>query len=223
MKFNLRHIYLFLLFFSFLACIYSFFVPGISKPDFPSARMKESFLQLDSHNLRSIKVIKSAKDSSDRKFSSTYHYSLSDGSNIFATVVRVRKRDDFKIETYGLLTKGISELYINNPRMTNSVPHSIYGSLNDRDSFQTCIVPGTTKLDQVDIRLGSLTAVVKDMDSTTRNLLSKVLGTEKIHDYSCLVLTYQPSSVLSLSDRSSSWNSIIELAQIALAKDLPKP
>lgn len=218
MKPNLRHIYLFLLFLSLLACIYSFFVPGILKPDFPSSRMRGKFLQLNSHNLLSVKEITAADDNSDRKLSTTYNYSYSDGSNIIATVVRVRKRDDFKIETYGLLTKGISALYIKNPRMTNSIPHSIYGSLNNRDSFQTCIIPGSQTLDQVDIRLNSLTANVEDLDTAASNLFSKVLGTEKVHDYSCLVLIYQPSPLANPSERSSTWNSIIELAQMALSR-----
>jgi hypothetical protein len=218
MKQNLRHIYLFVLFFSLLACIYSFFVPGISKPDFPSTIMRDRFLHLNSHNLLSVKGSKAAEDTSDRKISTTYSYSYTDGSNVIATVVRVRKRDDFKIETYGLLTKGISTLYIKNPRMTNSIPHSIYGSLNNRDSFQTCIIPGTKTLDKVDIRLNSLTANVEDMDTTRNNLFSKVLGTEKVQDYSCLVLIYQPSPLANPSERSSTWNSIIELAQMALAR-----
>ena len=218
MKFYLRHIYFFFIFFSLLASLYSLFVPGISKPIFPSGKMRENLLQLDLPSLLSFKKIDAAKDSSDRKLSSIYHYRFSDGSDLFATVVRVRKRDDFKIETYGMLTKGISEIYIKNPRMTNLVPYSIYGLINNRDSIQTCIIPGTTSLDKVDIRLSSLTASVRDLNASESNLTSKFLGTEKVRDYSCLILTYQPSTVLNPSDRSRTWNSMIKLSQLALAR-----
>jgi hypothetical protein len=218
MKFNLRYIYVFTIFTALLSSLYSLFVPGISKPTFPSENMKESLLQLTSRKLISVKTFQSTSDSADRKLSSIHLYHYSDGLNILATIVRVRKRDDFKIETYGLLTKGIPELYIKNPRSTNSVPYSIYGLLGNRDSLQTCIVPGTTKIEQVDIRLGSLTAAVQSMDTTKSNLLTKLLGTEKVHDYSCLVLTFQASTLSSPLERSKTWVSIIELAQMALAR-----
>ena len=218
MKSNLRSIYVLVLVFSFLASLYSFFVPGISKPNFPVGKMREYLLQLDYPSLVSFKKTDTARDSSDRKLSSIYHYRFSDGSDLYATLVRVRKRDDFKIETYGLLTKGISELYIKNPRMTNSVPFSIYGLINNRDSLQTCIIPGTTKLDQVDIRLSSLTSSVRNLNTSASNIPSKLLGTEEALDYICLVLTYQPSIALNKLARSRTWNSMIELAQLALAR-----
>lgn len=218
MKLDLRYIYCFTISLSLFASLYSFLVPSISKPIFPSDEIKKSFLKLDSSSLVSVKTIQSTKDSSDRKLSSIYLYSFDDKSSILASIVRVRKRDDFKIETYGLLTKGISEFYIQNPRMTNSVPYSIYGLVGNRNSYQTCIVPRTTKLDEVDIRLSRLTTAVENLDTTRRNLLSKLLGNEKTHDYSCLVLTYQPSSESKRSDHSKTWQSIIDLAQMALAR-----
>jgi hypothetical protein len=218
MKFNLRYIYIFTLLSSLLASFYSLVVPGISKPIFPSGKMRENLLQLDLPSLESFKKTDNAKDSSDRKLSSIYHYRFSDGSDLYATLVTVRKRDDFKIETYGLLTKGISELYIKNPRMTNSVPYSIYGLINNRDALQTCIIPGTAKLDQVDIRLSSLTASVKNLNTSASSIPSKLLGIEEALDYTCLVLTYLPSNVSNPSDRSRTWNSMIELAQLALAR-----
>jgi hypothetical protein len=106
-------------------------------------------------------------------------------------MVRIRKRDDFKIETYGLLTKGIDPIYIESPSFNNTVPYSMLGLIDGKEALQTCVITGSSQ-----------------------SLASKLLGTDDRSDYSCLVLTYHPKSVKKASE---AWTSIIENVQIALS------
>jgi hypothetical protein len=143
-----------------------------------------------------------------------HEYTFRDGSKLLAVMVRIRKRDDFKIETYGLLTKGIDPIYIEYPTFNNTVPYSMVGIIDGKDSLQTCIVPGTTNLDQVNVQLFPLLAQADRLAGSSQSLASKFLGTDDRSDYSCLVLTYKPKTV---KGASVAWTSIIRNVQIALS------
>lgn len=222
MRLTIKEIYAFLISISLLACLYSLIVPGIATPAYPALKLREGLKSETNHHLLRVVEKDLDQDSSDRKLSKLYTYEYGDGSKILSIMVRVRKRDDFKIETYGQLTKNIKQIYITNPTSTNAVPYSLQGLLGSKQSIQTCIVPGTSKLSQADVRLDGLLSSAASMAPITkkRNYLAKVLGTEAQEDYSCLVLTYQPSSLNHQkgADLQSSWSSIIGKAQSALAK-----
>lgn len=218
MSFSLKRFYIILIALSLLACLYSFAIPGIVAPPFPTSQVSEALKGEGSDRL--LKVIEKGldQDSSDRKLSKLYTYTYRDGSKILAIMVRVRKRDDFKIETYGQLTKNIKDIYISDPTSTNTVPYSVEGLLESRSSIQTCIVPGTAKLEQADVRLDGLLSSVDTVAPKQKSYLAKVLGTEPKEDFACLVLTYQPSSLVKQGNIKRSWSSIIGRVQSALAK-----
>lgn len=200
---------------AFLATLYSLLKPGISTPLYP-ALLSEKFNRTD--------ILKSAlpvttkelgQDTSDRKFSELYEYNLADGSRLLAVMVRVRKRDDFKIETYGLLTKNVDSIYIKSPTLSNSIPFSMTGTVHDRKTFQTCVIPGTTQLNQVNVQLFPLLIQADKLAGHGQSFVSKFFGTDDKSDYSCLVLTYQPKTTGTMS--RDTWVSIISNAQLALA------
>jgi hypothetical protein len=214
---TLKRVYGSLLFLSLSACLYSYFKPGIFSPTYPAQSIKEALGSLDSEPLTSATQETLDKDTSDRKLSPLYTYKYSDGSQVLGVLVRVRKRDDFKIETYGMLTKDIEEIYIKNPRFTAMVPYSLIGSLNQKNSIQTCIVPQSTKLDDVDIRLSNLISSAESLHPQSFSLTDKLLGLKKDIDYACLVLTYQPASQ-DQTLTSNRWKTIVKNVQTALLK-----
>jgi hypothetical protein len=208
---HLKQIYSFLVSVAFLASSYTFFKPGISSPAYPALFSEKIMtdLSVDSTTSRDL-----AENNSDRMFSKLHQYSLVDGSQLFAVMVRVRKRDDFKIETYGLLTKGIDKIYIESPSFNNIVPYSMVGLIDGKKTLQTCVIPGTMDLDQVNVQLFPLLDQIDKLSGTSKSLISTFLGTDNNHDYSCLVLTFQPKSFDVSRD---AWTSIIRKAQIALS------
>jgi hypothetical protein len=214
MKENLKPYYIFLLVVALLASFYSYFKTGISSPSYPSllhSKLKtSSFMQ----GLKTSSSIAIDKETSDRKLSPIYQYKLKDGSILKAVMVRVRKRDDFKIETYGLLTKGIDEIYIKSPTFIPNKPYSMIGIINGKKTLQTCILPGTKKLDEVNVQLFPLIAQADRLAGNSQSLLSKLLGTDDRADYSCLVLTYQPHSLGTAKDQ---WEKIIHTVQLAMS------
>jgi hypothetical protein len=220
MRLTLKNIYILLISFSLLACLYSLIIPGIGTPTYPVLKLGESLKSI--HNDQLLRVVDKDldQDSSDRKLSKLYTYEYGDGSKILSIMVRVRKRDDFRIETYGQLTKNIKQIYILNPTSTNTVPYSLQGLLGSKQSIQTCIVPGTSNSAQADVRLDGLLTSAASTAPRERDYLAKILGTEAQDDYSCLVLTYQPSSLNKAKEvgLQSSWSSIIGKVQSALAK-----
>lgn len=214
MKENLKSSYIFLLVTALFASFYSFFKTGIISPGFPTllnSKLKtSSFVQ----GLATPSSIVIDKETSDRKLSPMYQYILKDRSILKAVMVRVRKRDDFKIETYGLLTKGIDEIYIKSPTFFPEVPYSMIGLIGGKKTLQTCIIPGTKKLDEVNVQLFPLIAQADRLAGNSQSLLSKLLGTDDRADYSCLVLTYQPHSFGTAKDQ---WPTIIHTVQLAMS------
>jgi hypothetical protein len=206
--------YLFLIVLALLASSYSYFKTGISSPVHPPL-LTSKLLALDSIEppiSYSSKPL--GKDTSDRMLSPIHQYIFRDGSKLLAVMVRIRKRDDFKIETYGLLTKGIDPIYIESPSFNNTVPFSMLGVIDGKKALQTCVIPGTTKLDQVNVQLFPLLSQADRLAGSSQSLASKLLGTDDRSDYSCLVLTYHPKSV---QQATETWTSIIENVQIALS------
>lgn len=207
----LKQIYSSLVSIAFLASFYAFFKPGISPPTYPALFSKKlmSDSSVDSTISRDL-----GQNNPDRMFSRIHQYSFSDGSQLFAVMARVRKRDDFKIETYGLLTKNIEPIYIESPSFSNSVPYSMVGLINNKKTWQTCVIPGTGNLDQVNVQLFPLLEHVDRLSGENLSLISTFLGSDSSRDYSCLVLTFQPKAFEMSRD---AWTSIIRNAQLALS------
>jgi len=177
---------------SFAACIYAYFKPGITSPSYPDVEMKKALTKINSATLLSETKTTLDKDTNDRKLSPLFTYSYNDGSKILATIARVNKRDDFKIETYGLLTKNVEPIYLKSASFVNSIPYSITGMIGNNKSIQTCIIAKTNRLEESDIRLSALTSTLDNLYPNSNTLLDKILGTKKHMDYSCLVITYIP-------------------------------
>jgi hypothetical protein len=177
---------------SLASCIYAYFKPGIISPSFPNVEMKKALTTVNSATLLSETKTPLDKDTNDRKLSPLFTYSYNDGSKILAVIARVSKKDDFKIETYGLLTKNIEPIYLKNSSFINSIPHSIIGMLGKTKSIQTCIIPKTTRIEESDIRLSALNSTLEKLNPRSNSLSDKILGNKKHIDYSCLVLTYIP-------------------------------
>ena len=217
-----KSFYLTLLVSSIGFSVYSLLRPGLSAPRYPATKMYQELSQIDGKKLITTSMTTLENDSSDRKASPLYVYRYSDGSEVRAAMVRVKKRDDFKIETYGLLTKNLAPLYIPNPISNPNFPNIAFGKIKDSKSIQTCIIPHTTRLDQTDIRLPALTSTVEDLNPTTSNFIhDKVLGRTRPLDYSCLVLTYIPPSNKNSFDIKSQledWKKYVTKAQEAMSK-----
>ena len=211
---KLKQQYVLLVLIALFACFYSYYKTGINSPIFPALltsklnalnRADRSFLS---------KTFKLADDTSDRKLSQATSYTFQDGSRLFAVMVRVRKRDDFKIETYGLLTKGIELIYIRSPLFSNSVPYSMNGLIKGVKTIQTCVIPGTTQVKQANVQLFPLLSEADRLAGSSKSILSKLLGTDDRSDYSCLVLTFQPSSI---HNTHKDWEEIIKAAQSSMS------
>lgn len=214
----LRKVYISFVGLASIACLYSLLKPGISAPIHPSSQMLSAMNAVDNLKVLSTETTKLDNDSTDRMLSKLYQYNLSDGGNVKSVMVRVRKQGDFKIEGYGLLTKNVSPIYIKDSRFSDSIPYSIIGILAKHQTFQTCIVPRSTKIEEVDVRLSPLTSIVRSMRvSSSNRWLSKILGLEKSPDYSCLVLTYKPSSKFTNTASVRTWSAIVKEVQRALA------
>lgn len=194
--------------------MYVLLKPGISSPTYPK-KLSNSLKKLGSSSLISIKEQKFEKDTTDRKLSSIVKYSYDDGSQILATMVRVRKKDDFKIETYGLLTKNIDPIFMKNSMFINTLPPSHSGIVGKDKFIQTCVIPGSTQLADSDFRLSELSKTLEKLNPRKRTLWDRFLGTAKSIDYSCLVLTYKiPPGSKQMPPRN--WQTIVSNAQAAL-------
>jgi hypothetical protein len=200
---------------SLLANLYVFLKPGISIPEYPDQKLLNSLRRIGSSSLVSTDQINVEKNTSDRSSSSIFTYSYDDGSKLLANLVRVRKRDDFKIETYGLLTKNIEQIYLKNSSSINITPPSHMGTVGKDKFIQTCVVPKGKQLSDSDYRLSNLTAIVERLNPANNTIYDKVLGTKKNIDYSCLVLTYRlPAEV---KDKSfTHWQEVVRNVQKAL-------
>lgn len=201
---------------SLAACIYAFLKPGISSPLYPDTRMDRALKSINHLSLISSKKTLLNNDSTDRKTSPLFTYRYNDGSQILAAIVRVKKRDDFKIETYGLLTKNIDQLYIKNSNIILSDPPSVYGSIGKSKYIQTCIIPNSKRTGDSDFRLANLTSTIEQLNPHSNTLLDKIMGTKKIIDYSCLVLAYKPGQNLKEMPPKD-WQEIVRHAQGALS------
>lgn len=221
---HLRLVYAFLVGSSLLSVTYSYLSPGISSPVHSPMNMSSILKKLNLPSLVSTSAININENTSDRKFSKLYRYSFNNGSNLTSVMVRVRKRDDFKIETYGLLTKGIDSLYIESPTIHSSPPISMIGRISGKPAIQTCLVPGTSQLDQANVQLDPLTSLAENHSGQRSSFRAKLLGFETYTDYSCLVLTYFPS----LTEQKSQsyiqiWSKLVTLAQSSFLKTVAAP
>ncbi len=198
------------------ACIYAMLKPGLSVPVYPERKMNSALKSTGTESLISMTKSTLKKDTSDRTVSPLYSYIYSDGSKIMATLVRVKKRDDFKIETYGLLTKNIEPIYLKNSSFVASTPPSLSGMIGKDRFFQTCIIPKSKTPEEIDFRLDRLLTTLKQVNPASDSLLDKIMGTKKYLDYSCLVLTYKPSKASQLMPPNS-WQIITRNVQKALS------
>lgn len=218
---SLKKTYILFLFLAATGCIYVLLKPGISKPILPTLKLSDTEIFGEHHGSRIVSSdsIDLNKDSSDRKLSRLETYTFSDGSQLLSVMVRVRKQGDFKIEGYGLLTKNIDQIYMENSTFSNAIPYSMIGSLNNRRVYQTCIVPSSTNINQVDVRLAPLTSIIKKRSQSEANrLLLKLLGLERMQDYSCLVLTFKPSAKFNEVSSFNSWKSLVQNIQRSISK-----
>jgi hypothetical protein len=198
-----------------LANLYVFFKPGISTPEYPDQKLINSLRRIGSSSLVSTNRINVEKNSSDRSSSPIFTYTYDDGSKLLANLVRVRKRDDFKIETYGLLTKNIEPVYLKNSSYINIIPPSHMGTVGKDKFIQTCVVPKGKYLSDSDYRLSNLTAIVERLNPANNTIYDRILGTKKNIDYSCLVLTYRLP--VDVKDRSfTHWQEVVRNVQKAL-------
>ena len=209
---NLKQQYILLASLALLACVLSYYRSNISSPMFPPLLTSKLNALNSSNSTILSKSFQLAENTSDRKLSSVTRYTFPDGSRLFAVMVRVRKRDDFKIETYGLLTKGLDLIHIKSPLFSNTVPYSMVGLIKGIKTLQTCVVPGTTDLEQVNVQLFPLQSQADRLAGNTQSFFSKLLGTDDRSDYSCLVLTYQPNS----DTAKNAWIEIIRAAQMSM-------
>ncbi|MFN9070565.1 MAG: hypothetical protein ACK54Z_04370 [Cyanobacteriota bacterium] len=220
-KLLLKDFYFLFLFLAFSACMYVLVKPGISKPFHPTLKLKDTEALRFHHGskLVSSESINLNKDTSDRKLSRLETYDFSDGSQLLSLMVRVRKEGDFKIEGYGLLTKNIDQIYMENSTFSNAIPYSMIGILNNKKAYQTCIVPSSTNINQVDVRLAPLTSMVKKSSQSDANrFLLKLFGLERMQDYSCLVLTYIPPANSNDDTNAKLWASLVQYLQGSIDK-----
>lgn len=156
-------------------------------------------------------------NSSERTTSDLHTYNYRDGSKVMAVMVRVKKRDDFKIETYGSLTKNIEPIYIKSSATMSSIPPSLSGFIGKDKFYQTCVVPKATRINDSDFRLDNLTRIVESVNPSSAGLFDKIMGWKKPIDYSCLVLTYKPATS---SDPipSKSWQKLVQNIQKGLSQ-----
>lgn len=212
---SLKTFYQFLVSLAILASSYSFLKPGISPPEYPVSKVNAALQRLDP-NLVSSRERDLKSDSSDRKISKLYQYTFNDGSELLSLVVRLRKKDEFKIEAYGQLTKNLDPIYMKNPVFKSDIPRSMYGVINGLTYYQTCLVPGSTSLDQVDVRLYPLTSVVESLVHRRKDIMTRMLGSNARFDYSCLVLSYKPPAFKQESEAIKIWSMILSNIQVAL-------
>ena len=211
---KLKRHYVFLALLGLFACFYSYYRSGISSPVFPSLLTSKLKALSSGDQLVLSKTFSLTEDTSDRKLSQVTRYTFHDGSQLFAVMVRVRKRDDFKIETYGLLTKGIDLIYIQSPFFSSAIPYSMKGSIKGVKTLQTCVIPGTTKLEQANVQLFPLLSEADRLAGSSKSILSKLLGTDDRSDYACLVLTFQPNSI---QTSIKHWQAIVNAAQLSMS------
>ncbi|MFN9644483.1 MAG: hypothetical protein ACK6BG_05030 [Cyanobacteriota bacterium] len=210
-------VYIFTLSLSILACLYVVFKPGISSPIYPEVKMRSALNNPELGSLASSTKTALNKNSSERTTSHLHTYNYRDGSKVMAVMVRVKKRDDFKIETYGLLTKNIEPIYIKNSATTSSIPPSLSGFIGKDKFYQTCIVPKATNINDSDFRLDNLTRIVESVNPSSASLFDKIMGWKEHIDYSCLVLTYKPANS-SDTIPSKSWQKLIQDVQKNLSQ-----
>lgn len=211
-----RVIYVFLIIMSSLGCIFSSQNSKISIPIFPDLTVKDALESLPSSKL--IKVSESPLDanSSDRHFSPLYSYFFKDSSRLLIVNARVKKRDDFKIETYGLLTKGIDQIYLENSRFISS-PNSLRAFVDKKPVYQSCIIPGSNQLNDIDVRLNPLTSFIERKSNSSKNVITRVFGIDRKRDYSCFIITFFPNANLSEDEQLKDWKTILTKLQQVLA------
>lgn len=214
---TLQKVYSFLISLAVIASSYSLFRPGIAKPSYPdsltSALLAKGFdLPLIASEEKNLE-----KDSTDRKISNLHHYKFADGSELLSLIVRLRKKDDFKIEGYGQLTKGFDPIYMESPVFSNRIPYSMVGLIKGNKYYQTCLIPGSRRLEQVDVRLYPLVALAESFVVRKRDLVSKVFGTVDKTDYSCMVLTFKLAPKKDEFSNTQTWISIINNIQKTLS------
>lgn len=215
----IKNIYLFLIVSSAIGCLVSSQGSSISKPTYPESEIKPALLSLSSSKLINSYAKVLDDSTSDRKTSSLYTYNYDDSSRLLIVNVRVKRRDDFKLEAYGLLSKGLKDIYLENSRLIGGPPFYLKSMINNQPVYQSCIIPGSRELDEIDVRLFPLTSVIEKKSEISRNIFSKLIGSSIKSDYSCIVITFFPDKKLDENDQLQKWNTLLShLQQILLGK-----
>jgi|688.fasta_scaffold243535_3 hypothetical protein len=215
----IKNIYLFLIVSSAIGCLLSSQSSSISKPTYPESKIKPALLSLSSSKLINSFAKVLDDSTSDRKVSSLYTYNYDDSSRLLIVNVRVKRRDDFKLEAYGLLSKGLKDIYLENSRLIGGPPFYLKSMINNQPVYQSCIIPGSRELDEIDVRLIPLTSVIEEKSEISRNIFSKLIGSSIKNDYSCFVITFFPDKKLNENDQLQKWNTLLSnLQQILLGK-----
>jgi hypothetical protein len=201
---------------SFSACIFSSQNSKISIPSFPNPTVSDALESLPSSRLIRVSESNLDANSSDRNFSPLYSYLFNDSSRLLIVNARVRKRDDFKIETYGLLTKGVDQIYLENSRFISN-PNSLRAFVDKKPVYQSCIIPGSNQLSDIDVRLTPLTSFIQRESGSSKNLITRVLGIDRKRDYSCFIITFFPNANLSEDEQLREWTTILKKLQNVLA------
>lgn len=174
-------------------------------------------MSISASKLVNVSRINSDADTSDRMLSPIYLYRFDDFSRILAVNVRVKKRDDFKLETYGLLSKGVKQIYLENSRLLGGPPFSLYSVVDNKPVYQSCIIPGSKSLNDIDVRLVPLTSLIAKKSNSSRSILSRFLGLSEKRDYSCIVVTFFPDGKISEAAHQEKWTLILTTLQKSLA------
>lgn len=194
MKLDLKSTYLFLVTLALLSSLYLVINGGINEPKISVSTLKRSLSTVS--QITEVKETREVKksNSSDRMISPLYSFSYADGSTVLTAMVRMRKRGDFRIEAYGPITKDVEVLEIKNPEPNQYFPVAVAGSLANKYSIQTCLVPNSRDNRDIGVSLQTLTSASDKLVSRKKDLMMKILGQNQNRDYTCMVITYQPNA-----------------------------
>jgi hypothetical protein len=214
-----KRIYLLLIFASVFGCLVSSQNSVLSVPTLPEEKIRRALVSIPSSKLINISRINSNANTSDRMLSPIYLYRFDDFSRILAVNVRVKKKDDFKLETYGLLAKGVKQIYLENSRLLGGPPFSLYSVVDNKPVYQSCIIPGSQSLNDIDVRLVPLTSLIAKKSNNSRSILSRFSGLSEKRDYSCIVVTFFTDGKISEAAQLKKWTLILTKLQKSLASN----
>lgn len=220
MRETIKRSYRLLIIASIFGCLVSSQNSALTIPTLPEEHIKKALASMPSSKLINVSRINPEANTSDRMLSPILVYTFDDSSRLLAVNVRVKKRDDFKLETYGLLAKGIKQIYLENSRLIGGPPFSLKSIVENKTVYQSCIIPGSKDLNDIDVRLAPLTSFIAKNSDSSKSFLSKFLGLSKRRDYSCVVVTFFPDGTISEDAQLRKWTSILSTLQKSLGSNL---